>query len=63
MGWGMLPDPQSAPHLRSGALVAIDPAGAVDVVLYWQRWALRTPSLDALTAAVVAAARENLHQH
>jgi LysR family transcriptional regulator (chromosome initiation inhibitor) len=63
MGWGMLPDPQSAPHLRSGALVALDPAGAVDVVLYWQRWALRTPSLDALTAAVVAAAREHLHQH
>ena len=61
MGWGMLPDLQSAPHVASGALVELDRAGAVDVQLHWQRWALRTPSLDALTAAVVAAARRELH--
>jgi LysR family transcriptional regulator, chromosome initiation inhibitor len=60
MGWGMVPDLQSAPHLGSGALVELDPAGAVDVVLHWQRWALRIASLDALTDAVRAAAREQL---
>jgi LysR family transcriptional regulator (chromosome initiation inhibitor) len=60
MGWGMVPDLQSAPHLASGALVELDPAGPVDVVLHWQRWALRTASLDALTDAVREAARRQL---
>jgi LysR family transcriptional regulator, chromosome initiation inhibitor len=60
MGWGMLPDLQAAPHLASGALVELDPAGAVDVRLHWQRWALRTPALDTLTAAIVGAARREL---
>jgi LysR family transcriptional regulator, chromosome initiation inhibitor len=69
MGWGMLPEQQSAPHERTGALVPLEAGrevggqtgGAVDVVLHWQRWALRTPSLDALTEAVLAAARTHLH--
>ena len=61
MGWGMLPEKQSAPHERTGALVPLEAGGAVDVVLHWQRWALRTPSLDALTEAVLAAARTHLH--
>jgi len=60
MGWGMVPDPQSVPYERDGALVDLDPGGAVDVVLHWQRWALRTPSLDALTAAVQDAAARHL---
>jgi LysR family transcriptional regulator (chromosome initiation inhibitor) len=60
MGWGMLPDLQAGPHLTSGALVELDPAGAVDVHLHWQRWALRTPALAALTDAVTDAARRAL---
>jgi LysR family transcriptional regulator (chromosome initiation inhibitor) len=60
MGWGMVPELQSDVHLRSGALVELDEVGWVDVVLHWQRWALRTPSLDALTDAVMAAARQRL---
>jgi LysR family transcriptional regulator (chromosome initiation inhibitor) len=60
MGWGMVPDLQSASHLATGALVELDPAGLVDVVLHWQRWALRTASLDALTDAVREAARQQL---
>jgi len=60
MGWGMVPDLQSAPHLGSGALVELDPAGPVDVVLHWQRWALRIASLDALTDAVRSAAGRHL---
>jgi len=60
MGWGMLPDLQAGRHLGSGALVELDPAGAVDVRLHWQRWALRTSALDALTDAVLAAARREL---
>jgi LysR family transcriptional regulator (chromosome initiation inhibitor) len=61
MGWGMLPEQQSARHERTGALVPLEAGGAVDVVLHWQRWALRTPSLDALTDAVLAAAQAHLH--
>ena len=59
MGWGMVPDLQSGPHLGTGALVELDPAG-VDVVLHWQRWALRIAALDALTDAIRAAARQQL---
>jgi LysR family transcriptional regulator (chromosome initiation inhibitor) len=60
MGWGMLPDLQSATHRASGALVELDPAGEVDVQLHWQRWALRTPALSALTDAVTDAAHRAL---
>jgi LysR family transcriptional regulator, chromosome initiation inhibitor len=60
MGWGMLPDLQCGAYLESGALVGLDPAGAVDVELHWQRWALRTPALAALTDAVNDAARRAL---
>ncbi len=62
MGWGMLPEQQSAPHERSGALVPFDEGAPIDVVLHWQRWALRTPSLEALTDAVLAAARAQLRR-
>jgi LysR family transcriptional regulator (chromosome initiation inhibitor) len=60
MGWGMLPDLQSAPYRESGALVELDPNSEADVELHWQRWALRTPALSALTDAVTDAARRAL---
>jgi LysR family transcriptional regulator (chromosome initiation inhibitor) len=62
MGWGMLPDLQSEPHERSGALVELEPRGHIDVVLYWQQWKLRSPSLDRLSTAILAAAGERLDQ-
>ncbi|MGY1701082.1 LysR family transcriptional regulator ArgP [Geodermatophilus sp. SYSU D00766] len=57
-GWGMLPAQQEPP----GELVDLDPAGAVDVVLHWQQWKLRSPTLDRVAAAVLAAARRTLDQ-
>jgi len=57
LGWGMLPDLQTGPD---DGLVELDPAGAVDVVLWWQQWKLRSPSLDALADAVRCAARAGL---
>ena len=68
LGWGMLPDLQTrgggperdATHLVE--LVDLDPAGTTDVALHWQQWKLRSPSLDRVAAAVVAAAREHLLQ-
>ncbi|MCZ2838655.1 LysR family transcriptional regulator ArgP [Modestobacter sp. VKM Ac-2985] len=56
MGWGMVPDLQDT----EGGLVVLDPAGAVDVVLHWQQWRLRSPSLDRVADAVLAAARRVL---
>jgi LysR family transcriptional regulator, chromosome initiation inhibitor len=57
-GWGMVPDLQLA---QAGYdLVDLDPAGAADVVLHWQQWRLRSPSLDRVAAAVLAAGRAAL---
>jgi LysR family transcriptional regulator (chromosome initiation inhibitor) len=57
-GWGMVPAQQEPP----GELVELDPDGAVDVVLYWQQWRLRAPTLDRVAEAVLAAARRALDQ-
>jgi LysR family transcriptional regulator (chromosome initiation inhibitor) len=56
-GWGMVPDLQRA---AAGELVELDPSGAVDVVLHWQQWRLRSASLDRVREALVAAAGREL---
>jgi LysR family transcriptional regulator (chromosome initiation inhibitor) len=58
MGWGMLLTLQDT----TGDLVELDGDGAVDVVLYWQQWRLRSPSLDRVADAVLTAARRRLDQ-
>ena len=60
LGWGMLPDLQ-ARGLTAG-LVALEPTYALDVVLYWQQWRLRSATLDRVRAAVLAAAGRALDQ-
>ncbi len=62
LGWGMLPDLQSRQPEHDGALVGIDPSGAIDVVLHWQQWKLRSPLLDRVAAAVTDAAHRHLPQ-
>jgi LysR family transcriptional regulator, chromosome initiation inhibitor len=57
-GWGMVPTQQEP----CGELIELDPDGAVDVVLHWQQWKLRSPSLDRLAGAVLTAARGELAQ-
>ncbi|WP_254780915.1 LysR substrate-binding domain-containing protein [Modestobacter sp. DSM 44400] len=59
LGWGMVPDLQRTPA-DAGRLRELDPDGAVDVILYWQQWRLRSPSLDRVAAAVLSAARKEL---
>ena len=61
LGWGMLPDLQSANDEAQGRLVELDPRGA-DITLYWQQWRLRSAALDDLAAAILAAARRRLIQ-
>ena len=54
LGWGMVPDQLAA--AAPGQLVVLDPDDAVDVVLYWQQWRLRSSTLDRVREAVLAAA-------
>lgn len=56
MGWGVVTPSQLRDDLETGVLVALGPDDYVDVPLYWQRWRLRSPLLDRLSDAVVAAA-------
>ncbi|MGY1761797.1 LysR family transcriptional regulator ArgP [Geodermatophilus sp. SYSU D00779] len=60
LGWGMVPDLQA--RGVTAELVTLDPTDAVDVVLYWQQWRLRSPTLDRVREAVLAAAGRHLDQ-
>jgi LysR family transcriptional regulator, chromosome initiation inhibitor len=60
LGWGMVPDLQA--RGLTPALVTLDQDAAVDVVLYWQQWRLRSTTLDLVREAVLAAAGRELDQ-
>lgn len=60
-GWGMVPEVQAGPLLRSGRLVPLAPDRPMDVPLYWQQWRLDSPALAAVADAVAAEAAEALH--
>ncbi|MGW5779144.1 LysR family transcriptional regulator ArgP [Streptomyces sp. NPDC003863] len=60
LGWGMVPEPQAEPLLRSGRLVELAPARPMDVPLYWQQWKLDSPALSTLAEVVATAAAEAL---
>src|SRR3954470_6344984 len=60
LGWGMLPRQQV--RERESDLTDLDPDGAIDVVLYWQQWKLRSAGVDWVREAVLAAARTELDQ-
>ncbi|MEU3986065.1 LysR family transcriptional regulator ArgP [Streptomyces sp. NPDC026672] len=60
LGWGMVPEVQALPLLRSGRLTRLLPDHWVDVPLYWQQWKLDSPALAALATAVTDTATETL---
>ncbi|RWZ51580.1 LysR family transcriptional regulator ArgP [Labedella phragmitis] len=62
MGWAMLPDGQSSDGERRRELVDLDPGRSIDVVLYWQQWAIFTTALDDTATAITEAARTELRQ-
>lgn len=61
LAWGMASEQVAADGLANGALVELAPGEVLDVPLYWQHWALRTPTLDDLTERVTRAAAGSLH--
>lgn len=54
LGWGLLPEQQSAEW--GDGVVQFDEKRHIDVVLYWQQWALHTPALDAVASVIQEAA-------
>lgn len=62
-GWGLLPEQQCLAPLAEGMLVELAPGHPVDVPLYWQRWNLASPLLDAVSTAVRDQAATSLRPH
>lgn len=60
LGWGMVPEVQAGPLLRSGRLLSLAPGHPLDVPLYWQQWKLDSPALAVVADAVTATAAETL---
>ncbi|GAA2180606.1 LysR family transcriptional regulator ArgP [Leucobacter tardus] len=56
MGWGMLPSAQCDAHLADGRLVQLGTDSSVLLTLYWQRWNLSSPVLDALSSIMLETA-------
>lgn len=61
MGWGMVPALQCEAALVDGRLVELIPGSSLELPLYWQRWNLRSPVLDKLSAVITAEAKTALH--
>lgn len=57
MGWGMVPHLQCRDALAAGRVVKLDAGSTIKLPLYWQRWNLRSPVLDALTDIITEEAR------
>ena len=60
LGWGMMPEQFVSSALAAGELVEISPGCHLDVPLFWHRWRLNSPSLNALSGLVHRAASDSL---
>jgi LysR family transcriptional regulator (chromosome initiation inhibitor) len=56
MGWGMVPQVQAEPRIRSGSLINLAAERPIDVPLFWQQWKLDSPALATVADAVTQAA-------
>ena len=63
IGYGMLPDQQSAPAQELGLLIEIASGHSVPVKLYWHCWNIQSPSLVRLTTHLVREARQQLEEN
>ncbi|GAA0413107.1 LysR family transcriptional regulator ArgP [Leifsonia naganoensis] len=60
LGWGMLPDLQTAGHLAAGRLTVLDDGGEEAVALHWHQWSMRSAALTAVADAIAARAAAEL---
>ena len=56
----MVPELQCREALADGRLVEIGARSAIEISLYWQRWNLRSPVLDLLSAVIAEEAASAL---
>lgn len=61
IGWGLNPEPLVATHLKHKRLHDVVPRTHLDVPLYWQQWALASPTLRSLQAALQEQAKLSLY--
>ncbi|KAB7772248.1 LysR family transcriptional regulator ArgP [Xanthomonas maliensis] len=60
LGWCLAPESMVAPALERAALVTLDPTRWLDVPLYWQYAAVRSPTLLAMTQVLRETASRSL---
>ena len=61
-GWGasVVPELLVRPFVATGQLTLLAPKSALDINLYWHCWNLDSAALNALSAAVISAAKQSL---
>ncbi|MFW2367906.1 MAG: LysR family transcriptional regulator ArgP [Desulforhopalus sp.] len=57
LGYGMIPDQQRLPLLRSGQIVDLSPKNHIPVKLYWHCWSLKSNLLNKFTQQLTLKAR------
>lgn len=62
LGWGLVPEQQARPLVRTGELVLLAPRRPMDVPLYWQQWKLDSPALSLVARLVAEAAGKALRR-
>ncbi|MCY0942039.1 MULTISPECIES: LysR family transcriptional regulator ArgP [Streptomyces] len=62
LGWGMVPETQARPLVRTGQLVLLAPRRPMDLPLYWQQWKLDSPVLSMVAEVIAEAAGEALRR-
>ncbi len=62
-GYGMLPDQQALEMLHDGRLMDLCPNDHVRVNLYWHRWNILSPIIDALSKCLEQGAGKLLREH
>lgn len=60
LGWGMVPEAHVA-RWATGTMMRLPGMAHAEVPLYWQQWSLRLRGLDAVAAALRAAAARELY--
>lgn len=63
LGYGMIPDEQSAPLVSTGQMVDLSPECHVPAELYWHCWNIKSDLLEKLTLHLVRKAKTMLEGH
>ena len=62
LAYGLLPDQECEPHIKSGVLLNLAPQKPVQIKLYWHCWNLKSRLLEEFTQQLVSNAKKLLPQ-